>query len=224
MTAHPKRCPVTGELHFFGYGVFPPLLTYHRADAAGNLVQSEEITVPGPTMIHDFAITEHSVVFLDLPVVCDPSLLMAKTMPYRWSDDYGARRIMPAPGGLGCPRQAGAPGCGNSGNADVRWFDIEPCYVFHVLNAAERQARTPGDRRGPLPPPVAGRPGRLRADHAAPLDHRRRRRHGQGGDARRPVGGVPPGRRAAGRPAGPLRLRRPYPAWPRRLRHRRRPW
>jgi carotenoid cleavage dioxygenase len=122
MTAHPKRCPVTGELHFFGYGVFPPLLTYHRADAAGNLVQSEEITVPGPTMIHDFAITEHSVVFMDLPVVCDPSLLMAKTMPYRWSDDYGARLgIMPR----------------GAGNADVVWVDIEPCYVFHVLNAAE---------------------------------------------------------------------------------------
>ncbi|HEV3364416.1 MAG TPA: carotenoid oxygenase family protein [Acidimicrobiia bacterium] len=124
MTAHPKRCPVTGELHFFGYGVFPPLLTYHRADSAGNLVQSERITVPGPTMIHDFAITEHSVVFMDLPVVCDPSLLMARTMPYRWSDDYGARiGVMPRGGS----------------NADVRWFDVEPCYVFHVLNAAERQ-------------------------------------------------------------------------------------
>jgi carotenoid cleavage dioxygenase-like enzyme len=125
MTAHPKRCPVTGELHFFGYGVFPPLLTYHRADAAGNLLQSEEISVPGPTMHHDFAITEHSVVFMDLPVVCDPSLLMAKTMPYRWSDDHGARiGVMPRGGG----------------DADVRWFEVEPCYVFHVLNATETQA------------------------------------------------------------------------------------
>jgi carotenoid cleavage dioxygenase-like enzyme len=122
MTAHPKRCPVTGELHFFGYGVFPPLLTYHRADAAGNLVQSEEITVPGPTMLHDFAITEHSVVFMDLPVVCDAGLLFARTMPYRWSDDYGAR--------LGIMPRGGA-------NTDVRWVDVEPCYVFHVLNAAE---------------------------------------------------------------------------------------
>ena len=100
----------------------PPLLTYHRADAAGNLVQSEEITVPGPTMIHDFAITEHSVVFMDLPVVCDPSLLLAGTMPYRWSDDYGAR--------IGVMRRG-------ANNGDVRWFDVEPCYVFHVLNAAE---------------------------------------------------------------------------------------
>jgi carotenoid cleavage dioxygenase len=33
MTAHPKTDPVTGELHFFGYGVLPPFLTYHRCPA-----------------------------------------------------------------------------------------------------------------------------------------------------------------------------------------------
>jgi carotenoid cleavage dioxygenase len=124
MTAHPKRCPVTGELHFFGYAFFPPFLTYHRADAAGNLVQSEVIDVPGATMLHDFAITEHSVVFMDLPVVFDPALVMSGTMPYRWSDDYGARiGIMPRGGTAGA----------------VRWFEVEPCYAFHVLNATEEQ-------------------------------------------------------------------------------------
>ena len=124
MTGHPKICPITGELHLFGYGSSAPFLTYHRADAAGNLVQSEEITVPGPTMIHDFAITEHSVVFMDLPVVFDPAMLTAGTFPYRWSDDYRARLgIMPRGGG----------------NANVRWLDVAPCYVFHVLNAAEPQ-------------------------------------------------------------------------------------
>ena len=30
MTAHPKICPNTGEMLFFGYGFFPPYLTYHR--------------------------------------------------------------------------------------------------------------------------------------------------------------------------------------------------
>ena len=39
MTAHPKICPTTGELHFFGYGnIFEPHVTYHRADANGELV------------------------------------------------------------------------------------------------------------------------------------------------------------------------------------------
>jgi carotenoid cleavage dioxygenase len=126
MTAHPKRCPVTGELHFFGYGFFPPFLTYHRADAAGRLVQSEVIEVPGPTMLHDFAITDRHVIFMDLPVVFDLELAMAGVFPYRWSDDYGARvGVM--------PRGGGAP--------DVRWSTVEPCYVFHPLNAFEEAGR-----------------------------------------------------------------------------------
>ena len=122
MTAHPKLCPRTGELHFFGYGYMPPFLTYHRADAQGQLVQSEVIAVPGPTMIHDFAITERHVVFMDLPVVFDLELALAGRMPYRWSDDHGAR--------LGVMPRGGT-------NADVRWFGIAPCYVFHPLNAFE---------------------------------------------------------------------------------------
>lgn len=119
MTAHPKLDPATGELHFFGYGFFPPLLTYHVADADGRLVHSEEITVKGPTMMHDFNLTEHHVVFMDLPVVFDLGLA-GQGMPYRWNEDYGARLgVMPRRGG----------------DADVQWIEIEPCYVFHPMNA-----------------------------------------------------------------------------------------
>ena len=45
MTAHPKECPETGELHFFGYGQLPPYLTYHVADRDGRLIRSVEIPV-----------------------------------------------------------------------------------------------------------------------------------------------------------------------------------
>ncbi|MFI9588859.1 carotenoid oxygenase family protein [Nonomuraea sp. NPDC052265] len=117
MTAHPKQDPLTGELHFFGYGYFPPFLTYHRLSAAGELVESREIEVPGPTMMHDFAVTEHHLVWLDLPVVFD---LNRHGMPYAWEDGYGAR--------IGVTPRAGGP---------TRWFDIDPCYVFHVGNAWE---------------------------------------------------------------------------------------
>ncbi len=125
MTAHPKMCPVTGEMHFFGYGFFEPYLTYHRVSADGQLVQSEVIDVPGPTMIHDFAITDRHVVFMDLPIVFDLELAMQGTMPYRWDDDYGARiGIMPR-----------STDEATAGAADVRWFEVEPCYVFHPMNA-----------------------------------------------------------------------------------------
>lgn len=121
MTAHPKEDPVTGELHFFGYSPLPPYLTYHRLSAAGELVESYEVDVPGPTMMHDFAITERYVVWLDLPMVFDLALL--HTMPYRWDDAYGARiGVMPHTG----PR-----------SGEVTWFDVDPSYVFHVGNAHE---------------------------------------------------------------------------------------
>ena len=126
MTAHPKLCPITGEMHFFGYGFAPPLLSYHRVDAGGALVQTELIDVPGPTMMHDFAITEKNVIFMDLPIIFSPEALMAGGMPYVWSDDYGAR--------LGVmPRGASA--------SQVRWYEIEPCYAFHSMNASERDGR-----------------------------------------------------------------------------------
>jgi carotenoid cleavage dioxygenase-like enzyme len=122
MTAHPKVDPATGELHFFGYGFLPPYLTYHVADADGRLVHSEEISVPVPTMMHDFNLTEHHVVFMDLPVVFDLDLAMQETFPYRWDEQGSAR--------LGVLPRRGH-------NADVQWLDIEPCYVFHPLNAYE---------------------------------------------------------------------------------------
>ncbi|GAA3444618.1 carotenoid oxygenase family protein [Planomonospora venezuelensis] len=122
MTAHPKQDPVTGELLFFGYGFAPPYLTYHRLSAAGELVESREIEVPGPTMMHDFAITENHVVWLDLPVVFDLEGAL-RGIPYRWDDAYGAR--------LGVMRRDGGDG------ERVRWHEIDPCYVFHVGNAHE---------------------------------------------------------------------------------------
>lgn len=117
MTAHPKQDPVTGDLHFFGYGYVPPYLTYHRLSAGGELVESREIEVPGSTMMHDFAVTEHHLIWLDLPVVFD---LDHPGMPYAWNAGYGAR--------IGVSPRAGGP---------TRWFEVDPCYVFHVGNAWE---------------------------------------------------------------------------------------
>ncbi|MGQ0833137.1 MAG: carotenoid oxygenase family protein [Microthrixaceae bacterium] len=130
MTAHPKIDPATGRMHFFGYGFVEPYLTYHVAEADGTLVKSTVVPVPGPTMIHDFAITDQDAVFWDLPVVfdLDAAVAMIKdpagdAFPFRWDPSYGARiGVLPL----------GADG------SEVRWSDIEPCYVFHGVNAFRR--------------------------------------------------------------------------------------
>ncbi len=132
MTAHPKICPTTGEMHFFGYGSLrEPHVRYHRADADGNLTLDQPIEVPGLTMMHDFALTAAHVVFLDLPVVFDLATARAGAkLPYRWQPSYGAR--------LGVLRR----------DTPVRWFDIDPCYIFHIANAHEEPHDDPHDDHG----------------------------------------------------------------------------
>lgn len=123
MTAHPKICPTTGELHFFGYGnLFEPYVTYHRADANGELTINRPLDVGALTMMHDFALTANHVIFMDLPIVFNLEVASSgkRDMPFRWDDNYGAR--------LGVLRRDDPFG-------EVRWFEIDPCYVFHVANA-----------------------------------------------------------------------------------------
>jgi carotenoid cleavage dioxygenase len=78
-------------------------------------------------MIHDFAITERDVIFWEFPVLFDLQLAIkmvsepkSRIMPYVWKQSYGARiGVMP----LGGPASA------------IRWVEVEPCYVFHGMNA-----------------------------------------------------------------------------------------
>jgi carotenoid cleavage dioxygenase len=122
MTAHPKVDPISGELVFFGVDPFgPPFLRSHVADRSGMLASSEEIDLPRAVLMHDFGVTATRTIFLDLPVVFDLGLAgQGRSLPYRWSPDEGARVGV-------LPRQ----GTG----ADIRWYSIDPAYVFHVLNA-----------------------------------------------------------------------------------------
>jgi len=123
MTAHPKICPETGELIFFGYQFMrEPWLTYYRADSNGSLVHAAPISIPRPVMMHDFSVTRNHAVFLDLPIV-----FALDHGGFAFRRDAGARI------GL-LPRTAGT-------DDDVRWFEVEPCTVFHVLNSWEEGAK-----------------------------------------------------------------------------------
>jgi carotenoid cleavage dioxygenase len=120
MTAHPKMDPETGEMLFFGYSPFPPYLQYYVADRTGALVRTEVIDVPWPSMIHDFAITRDHVIFIHCPLVFSFENLRERGGPFTWEPERGTRLgVMPRSGG----------------NADVRWFETDSCYVFHPMNA-----------------------------------------------------------------------------------------
>jgi carotenoid cleavage dioxygenase-like enzyme len=120
MTAHPKLDPETGEMLFFGYSPFPPHLVYHVVDRDGVLVRSEPIDVAWPSMMHDFIVTKDYVVFMLCPVVFDVMRIAEHGSPFAWEPERGTRLgVMPRSGG----------------NADVRWYDVDPCFVFHPMNA-----------------------------------------------------------------------------------------
>ena len=121
MTAHPKIDPDTGRMHFFGYEFLRPALTYYAAAPDGTLDVISPIAVDQATMIHDFAITDRDAIFWIGPVMfgaddANPN----PAVPFHW-DPSGPCRVgvMPLDG---------------SGDA-IRWVDIDPCFVFHGLNA-----------------------------------------------------------------------------------------
>jgi carotenoid cleavage oxygenase len=169
-TAHPHRDPRTGELHAVSYSFARGrTVQYSVIDTQGRARRTVDIDVSGSPMMHDFSLTDKYVVIYDLPVTFDPvQVLPAKmprwlgaparlalqsligrvrvpspitammnrnpkhsdSVPYAWNPDYPARiGVMPREGG----------------NRDVRWFDIEPCYVYHPLNA---YSEIRGDSKG----------------------------------------------------------------------------
>ena len=149
-------------------------------------------------MVHDMAFTEKYALLFDLPVTFNlDDAMSGTTLPYRWNDEYGARI------GL-LPRER------RDRRSDVRWFDIEPCYVFHPLNAYDLEdgsvvldaVRHPKMFATDVHGPNEGR------DAARPVDDRSDRGQGARGDDRRPGPGVPAPQRDAPGAAQPLRLRR----------------
>ncbi|HEX4906906.1 MAG TPA: carotenoid oxygenase family protein [Acidimicrobiales bacterium] len=123
-TAHPKIDPVTGELLGFRYWFDQPFAEFFAIGADGLLTRKVPIDTTGSVMMHDFSVTEHFAVFYDLPVTFRIDLAMDPNVPFpfAWDDEYPAR--------LGVLSRA-------DGEDAVRWFDIDPCYVFHPMNAYE---------------------------------------------------------------------------------------
>jgi carotenoid cleavage dioxygenase len=126
MTAHPKLDPESGEMCFFGYGFEAPFLRYHVADAQGRLLRSVAIDAPWASMVHDFVVTQQHVIFPIFPATIRMENVERTGSPIGWEPELGARiGVMPRDGD----------------GSNVKWFEVDPCYVFHPMNA-----RDDGDR------------------------------------------------------------------------------
>ncbi len=126
-TAHPKTDPATGELLFFGYGATGPLssgMSYGSIDAAGRVTRLDRFEAPYASMVHDFAVTERHVLFPVLPLTGSMPRAERGLPPFAWEPALGARV-----GVLARDADIGT----------IRWFEGEPGYVFHVMNAWEER-------------------------------------------------------------------------------------
>ena len=150
MTAHPKIDPKTGEMLFFGYmagGMFSRDMSYQTVDADGVLTCSERFDAPFASMVHDFIATEEHVVFPIFPVTASLERAMGGGPPLAWEPSQGTH--------IGVMRRDGTV-------ADMRWFETDPCYVFHPMNAYSDGSRIVAHvmqfEEVPLFPRVDGRP------------------------------------------------------------------
>ncbi|KAJ4829993.1 Dixin [Turnera subulata] len=123
-TAHPKVDPFTGEMFTFGYSHEPPYVTYRVISKDGFMHDPVPITVSGPIMMHDFAITENYAVFMDLPLYFRPKeMVKEKKFIFTFDGTKKARFGV-------LPRYA-------KDELLIRWFELPNCFIFHNANAWE---------------------------------------------------------------------------------------
>ena len=120
-TGHPKLDTKTGELVGFKQDWMPPFLQYMTFDQSGRQTRVQEIAMDSPSMMHDMAITHSFCIFFDLSVSIDFAMLeQGYRLPIRWHDERPSR--------IGVVSRA---------DGAVRWFEIEPCFIQHFVNAYE---------------------------------------------------------------------------------------
>lgn len=122
MSAHNMVDETSGELMFFDYATVEPYMTYGVLDAAGRLAHLTPIELPGPRLPHTLAITEHYTILMDLPLFWDPELLKRDAHKVCFFPELPSRfGVIPRHG---------------SGE-EVRWFEADPTYIYHIVNAWE---------------------------------------------------------------------------------------
>ncbi len=123
MNAHGKTDPRTGEFINYGYADFQPWLTYYVISADGKVKHRARIDLPGPRLPHDTTITPNYTILHDFPLFHDLDVL--KRTGHRVVQ---FKRDLPTRFGV-IPRYGT--------QEQVRWFEFEPGYVLHMVNAWE---------------------------------------------------------------------------------------
>jgi carotenoid cleavage dioxygenase-like enzyme len=119
--AHTKLDRQTGDLHAVAYFWGWDHVQHVVVGADGRVSGTTDVPVADGPMMHDFALTETYVVLFDLPVTFSMAEASAGSqLPYSWNPSHQARvGLLPRTGAV----------------REVRWLEVDPCWVFHTLNA-----------------------------------------------------------------------------------------
>jgi carotenoid cleavage dioxygenase-like enzyme len=124
--AHTKLDHAAGELHAIAYFWAWDYVQHIVVGPDGIVSHAIDLPISGGPMMHDFAITSNYIVLLDLPVTFSLDAAAAGTrLPYVWNPSHPAR--------VGLLRR--------DGSSEPRWFNVDPCFVFHTLNAYDEDGR-----------------------------------------------------------------------------------
>ena len=122
VSSHAKVDEHTGELCFFDYGIKPPYMRYGVVAPDGVVRHFVGIDLPGPRLPHDMAITERHSILMDLPLMNDREAARAGRFKLHFD--------------RGTPSRFGViPRYGTAN--EIRWFEAEPCFIYHSINAWE---------------------------------------------------------------------------------------
>ncbi len=122
VSAHPKIDEHTGEMLFFNYGTEAPYMHYGVVDAEGRLAHYIDVPLPGPRLPHDMAFTERFAILNDCPMFWHPDLLKRGHYVTTFFPDMPTRFAI-------VPRRGET--------SEIKWFEADPTFVLHWINAYE---------------------------------------------------------------------------------------
>lgn len=131
--AHPKFDPdCEGEQRLVNFGVKSGLsstISLFEFSPDGTLARQHRHSVPGFAFLHDFAITPNYCVFVQNPVSFNPLPFVAGFKGAAECIKFNPKeptKIVVIP---------------RNGEGEVRFFDTDPCFVFHHANAFEQDGQ-----------------------------------------------------------------------------------
>ena len=141
LSAHSMVDEETGELLWFDYSTKAPYMSYGVVSPSGELVHHVPIDLPGARLPHTLAFTERYTILMDLPLFWDPMLMEKDIHKVTFFPDLPSR--------FGIIPRYGEP-------ESIRWFEAEPCYIYHISNAWQEgdEIVLDGCRMGTPEPPA----------------------------------------------------------------------